>query len=197
MSEITLIDFIYEFYNYCCLRDSNNCIKLLEQTKYEYINVRLKNKETPIISALWHGLNDVAQLLYDHKCDLTLVDKYGFDVLMCACTGNYNFVKMLLENYKYIDINAKNLDGRTGLYYALSRDKPDIAILLVAYDVNTDLNWNEIKDIDRYDYFKKIVHKNYRDRIVDEIDNPLSVIHRSFQTTYAIQLIDIICGFII
>ncbi|AYV79251.1 MAG: hypothetical protein Faunusvirus6_29 [Faunusvirus sp.] len=188
-------DFTDAFYNYCCEYSSNKCIELLEQTKYKYIDVKLEHNETPILSALWRCLDNVAQLLYDHGCDLTVVDGYGFTVLMCASRGNYNFVRTLLENHKNIDVNATSLVRKTALDMALIRSEMDIAILLTKYGADIYNNHNINKDV--HDKFRKNVHIIFKKHIIAEIDDPQSVIYRSFQTTYAIGLVDIICDFII
>jgi ankyrin repeat protein len=188
--------FAEEFAYNCRYESSLGCIKLLEATQYKYINVVLEYDETPILAALWADLPRVAKLLYDNKCDLTVVDRFGFNVLISASRSNYKFVKILLENKKIIDINAKNTKNQSALDIALYYDKLDIALLLAKYGI--DINYNiSIINTPACIQFKRIMYNKYKKLVIAEIDDPLSVIYRSFRTTYAVQLVNMICDFII
>ncbi|AYV79252.1 MAG: hypothetical protein Faunusvirus6_30 [Faunusvirus sp.] len=191
-----VVYFATEFRDSCLYANSERCIDLLNDTQHKYINVKLLHNETPILAALWYNLPDVAQILYDHGCDLTAIDQYGYNVLMSASRYNHEFIKILLENHKNIDINAKNCDNMSALAIAIYYDNLESAILLANYGADTDCQPYAGR-INTYIQFRKIMHDSYKKLIIEEIDDPQSIIYRSFQTTYAIGLVDIICDFII
>jgi ankyrin repeat protein len=188
--------FARDFAYYCKYERSVQCIELLEKTEYKYIDCKLEYDETPILTTLWCGLPDVAQLLYNHKCDLSAVDKYGFNVMMSASRCNNKFIKILLENHKNIDINAKNWKNKSALSIALYYDNVNGAILLANYGADID-SYLSIENTNTFIRFRKIMYDSYKKLVIAEIDNAQSIIYRSFQTTYAIELVNIICDFII
>lgn len=69
------------------------------------VNIRLKDKQTPLMLAVVQKNFGMAQLLIKNKADVNAVDKYFETALMKAVrTGNLEMVKLLVENGA--DINA-------------------------------------------------------------------------------------------
>ncbi|XP_046555881.1 uncharacterized protein LOC124265130 isoform X2 [Haliotis rubra] len=83
------------------------------------INTRGDYSGTPVMAAAVRGHRDVVEFLVGRGADVSLVNRYGSNVLHYACwgVGDLEIVKLIVS-LNVLDINAMNNYGSTAVYYA-------------------------------------------------------------------------------
>jgi ankyrin repeat protein len=98
-------------------------------------DIEAKDREgwTPLHWAAQRGHIEVVRLLCDHGADIEAVNFYGRRPLpMAAMSGQISIVKELFEA-RNAEINARDDDGRTALWYARVNGYADVADYLVSH----------------------------------------------------------------
>jgi hypothetical protein len=82
------------------------------------VNVKNNGGSTPLHSAAIFGHVDILHLLVENGADLEAQDVDGRRALhRAACNGRLSFIQELISRY-HVDINARNNDGKTALWWA-------------------------------------------------------------------------------
>ncbi|XP_067653722.1 poly [ADP-ribose] polymerase tankyrase-1-like [Haliotis asinina] len=93
---------------------------------------------TPVMMAAGKGRRDVVEFLVGRGADVSLVSKYGNNVLHWACNGgDLDTVKLILD-LNVVDVNARNNDGETAADKARGRRYQRVLDLLVSHASTTD-----------------------------------------------------------
>ncbi|XP_046560106.1 ankyrin repeat domain-containing protein 1-like isoform X4 [Haliotis rubra] len=74
--------------------------------------------KTPVMAAALSGHSDVVEFLVGRGADVSLVDSNGNNVLHVACLGGDLETVKLIVSRNLVDVNARNKDGRTAVYWA-------------------------------------------------------------------------------
>ncbi|XP_046550121.1 E3 ubiquitin-protein ligase MIB2-like [Haliotis rubra] len=82
------------------------------------INTRGGDSKTPVMRAAVNGHRDVVEFLVGRGADVSLVDRDGDNVLHLACYGGDLETVELIVSLNVVDINARNNNGWTAVYYA-------------------------------------------------------------------------------
>ncbi|MBN2348130.1 MAG: ankyrin repeat domain-containing protein [Bacteroidales bacterium] len=112
--------------------------------KYDVdVNEQLKNDETALTLASYHGQTAMAQYLIDNGADIHKKNKWNNSALSNATMqGHDDIVWMLLKNGA--DVNEKGNSGYTGLHQAIRKDHPTTVAILIkkGADVNIKDDYN-------------------------------------------------------
>jgi hypothetical protein len=96
-------------------------VRLLLQNGAE-VNVRNNRGNTPLHSAAYQGHIDILHLLVENGANLEAQSDDGWRALHCAAyNGHLPFIQELKSRY-HVDINARNNNGITALFYARMYD---------------------------------------------------------------------------
>ncbi|XP_067685531.1 serine/threonine-protein phosphatase 6 regulatory ankyrin repeat subunit A-like [Haliotis asinina] len=95
------------------------------------INGKDHTETTPVLLAAYHGEIKVFDILVENGADLTAVDKYGDNILHCACHGGSVEItnRILMQNI--VDINSKGDGGMTPVLMAASEGEKEVFDFLV------------------------------------------------------------------
>ena len=92
---------------------------------------------TPLMTASFHGRDEIVELLIKHDADVNALDMGGNSALHWAAFGGYaGCARQLIQNHARID--ARNNFGWTPLIQATARNHLDIVALLIDSGVNLD-----------------------------------------------------------
>jgi hypothetical protein len=106
--------------------------RLLLQNGAE-VNARSHGDYTPLHCASFHGHVDILHLLVENGADLEAQNNDGYRVLhLAASYGHLPFIQELISRY-HVDINARNIDGRTALRVTRAENHPEIITFLQSY----------------------------------------------------------------
>ncbi|XP_071108542.1 ankyrin repeat domain-containing protein 65-like [Haliotis cracherodii] len=94
------------------------------------INSRGWRSLTPVMRAAWEGHGDVVELLVSKRADVSLVDKYGDNILHLACFGGDMETVEFVLSLNVVDIDAKNNLGETAADVARDWGHQPVADLL-------------------------------------------------------------------
>ncbi|AYV79201.1 MAG: hypothetical protein Faunusvirus5_10 [Faunusvirus sp.] len=150
---------------------------------------------TALIYACKDGLTYIVKKLIHAKCNMNLRGNYGWTALMHACYNNRSDIaKYLLSNG--CDATLQNRNGYTAMYYAY--DLTDVIINMI----NLGVDFVNFINGDTYDNKNVMVRNHifniYKKQITAVIDNDeTNAIQMCFKKIYAIELVDIICEFIL
>ncbi|XP_071085033.1 serine/threonine-protein phosphatase 6 regulatory ankyrin repeat subunit A-like [Haliotis cracherodii] len=104
---------------------------------------------TPVMVAAMKGQTEVFDELVRNRCDLSVVDDLGDNILHAACySDNVSIVRDILSR-KLVDINSKDYDGNTPLMVAAQKGNKKVFDLLVS---------NECDEFDVSDSGGNILH---------------------------------------
>ena len=114
---------------------------LLEHCNSEENGLNTKDEEgwTPFNEACFHGHKDIVKLLLEHldpNIDLNARNNGddGWTPFMWACwNGHKDVVKLLLDQYKRIELNARDNDGGTAFMLACYKGHKNVVQLLLDY----------------------------------------------------------------
>ena len=94
--------------------------------------VRPKNAESPLISAVRIGSLAKTRVLLEHGADINAIARYPYlgktSLMIAVADGKLKIAKLLVE--KGADLNLRGEDGRTALSLAIWRQHPQIAKML-------------------------------------------------------------------
>eukprot|EP00953_Heterococcus_sp_UTEX-ZZ885_P037180 19119-Heterococcus_DN1.PRE.2 len=102
-------------------------------------NTASHNAVTPARMAAEAGNTEAVQTLLEHGASATVVDSHGDNLLIVAVRqGHTDVVQLLLSSdssndQQALDVNAVNVDGRTALHIAASKDRTAAAALLLQH----------------------------------------------------------------
>jgi ankyrin repeat protein len=99
------------------------------------VHIEAKNSydDTPLNWAARFGRLEIVRLLCDHGADVEARNKWGMRPLhVAAYFSHISVVKVLIE-VKNAEINARNVNGETALFWARVKDYDDIAAYLVSH----------------------------------------------------------------
>ncbi|AYV79654.1 MAG: hypothetical protein Faunusvirus33_8 [Faunusvirus sp.] len=147
------------------------------------VNLQNRHGNTAIAIAIYNRHEDIAIMMIKSKCDIELVNETKNTPIMLAF--EYGMTKLaaqlidsgcVLNGLQLTKINADSIDDYV-IHKLIDRD----------FDVSA------ISTIPRFNTY---IHNRYKTAIVDTINDTTSIIGTSFKTTYAIQLVDVICSYI-
>ncbi|XP_067653771.1 inversin-like [Haliotis asinina] len=99
--------------HFACRGGDLETVKLILSMNVVDINSRGGYSWTPVMEAAWRGYRDVVEFLVGRGADVSLVDKWGDNVLHLACiSGDLETVKLMVS-MNVVDINVRNNDGNT------------------------------------------------------------------------------------
>ncbi|AYV79592.1 MAG: hypothetical protein Faunusvirus25_10 [Faunusvirus sp.] len=190
------------------------CVRRLNRTAMALIdqNCDLTHQNawgtTALMFASCHELNDVVIHIIDKLMNTeTRNSAYGTSEMMYLCNSKdvENVIKMIDRGY---DIYYKNDMKGSLLTRAIIRKVEKVAMKLIDIDTNFidefNISYHNLeltKDAFYYDIIKYCACK--RDTIKREIiatmddASPANALYQSFHTTYAVELVDVICDYII
>ncbi|XP_046576421.1 early endosome antigen 1-like isoform X2 [Haliotis rubra] len=87
---------------------------------------------TPVMMAAVRGHRDVVEFLVGRGADVSLVDRYGYNVLHWASLGGDLEIVKLIVSRNVLDINARDNYGHTAVYWARRRGHPRVVEFLVS-----------------------------------------------------------------
>ncbi|AYV79421.1 MAG: hypothetical protein Faunusvirus13_14 [Faunusvirus sp.] len=163
---------------------------------------------TAIMYACCNDLNDIVTYIIDKSTTImTRSTDQGVSEIMylCMCDDENNVMKMMDHGY---DIYHKSHRNESLFTVAIKRNSKQIVKKLIDIDTdfieqfNTLYHTHDRKKGDFYnDIAKYCVGKRnaYKHEIIATMNDASStnMLYRSFHTTYAVQLVDIICDFLI
>ncbi|XP_071085594.1 serine/threonine-protein phosphatase 6 regulatory ankyrin repeat subunit A-like [Haliotis cracherodii] len=115
-----------------CCSDSVYIVRYLLSNKIVDIERRGEDGKTPVMVAAMKGQTEVFHVLIRNRCDLSVVDDLGDNILHAACySDNVSIVKDILSR-KVVDINSKDCDGYTPLMLAAQEGNKKVFDLLVS-----------------------------------------------------------------
>ncbi len=104
-------------------------------------NKKMINYGTPIFLAAYHGRDDDFKSLIQHGADLSTAAQdnlFKMTPLYAAVLRGHNHMIQLLLDHG-MDINERNIDGRTALFLAVKGNKLETAKILLAKCANPDI----------------------------------------------------------
>ncbi|XP_046582741.1 fibronectin type 3 and ankyrin repeat domains protein 1-like isoform X3 [Haliotis rubra] len=103
---------------YACIGGDLETVKLIVSWNVLDINSRGDYSRTPVMKAARNGHSDVVEFLVGRGADVSLVDRFGDNVLHSACIGGDLETVKLIVSHKVVDVNARNNNGETAVYLA-------------------------------------------------------------------------------
>ena len=102
------------------------------------INVNLSKYEngySPFLMACdYTCYESFCLLIRDARVDVNLCNKYGYSPFICVCLReDIRFVEVLLCFGRYVDVNKKNVYGRTALDFAKQYEREKVVSLIEEY----------------------------------------------------------------
>lgn len=98
-----------------------------------------KSGYTPLTIACYNESIDVVKLLLKNNADVNHQDKMGNTALMGACFRGYETIAQLLVNSKSINLNTRNFNGASALFFASTFNRVSIVKLLLKKNVDKDI----------------------------------------------------------
>lgn len=119
-----------------CIFGHADIVELLLKDSRVNINEGDKYERTAFSYACESGQVDIVKLmLADDKIDVNKANNRGWTPLMKACgNGNIEIVQYILASGKEVNINAKNMVGKTAANLAKKANKSSIGKLLETYE---------------------------------------------------------------
>lgn len=128
-------------------------------------------------------MNETIKFLLEHKFDITEVlndDIYNMNLFLYAVENdNIEFVKYILSKDKTL-INSKSLDGKSGLYIAVSLNKYEMVELLINNNIDVSIKFNNISPlcialefntyIDKEEYYLDIFYHGDPSKLFKKIE---------------------------
>ncbi|XP_067653868.1 inversin-like [Haliotis asinina] len=99
--------------HFACAGGDLETVKLILSMNVVNINSRGWKNKTPVMWAAGSGHRDVVEFLVGGGADVSLVDRWGNNVLLWACIGGDLETVKLIMSMNVVDINARNNDGKT------------------------------------------------------------------------------------
>ncbi|XP_046332160.2 ankyrin-1-like [Haliotis rufescens] len=129
------------------------------------INSKEKSWKTPLMKAVYHGHRDVFEFLVSKGANMSLVNKFGDNILHVAShEGHVKMVKHILS-HDLVNINSRGTLGRTALMSAAYYGRRKVFDLLASKDAR-------ISSVD--DYGDNILHLATYGRHVEMVKHILS-----------------------
>ncbi|XP_065840990.1 serine/threonine-protein phosphatase 6 regulatory ankyrin repeat subunit B-like isoform X2 [Oscarella lobularis] len=128
-----------------CARGDKSLVRLIVSKGCD-VNARSRYKETALYYAATMGHGLIAKyLISECEANVNCEDHWGKTILMAACArGDESLVRSIVS--KGFDVNARDEDKRTALYYATTYGRLQIAAYLIRVggaDVNERLKWGK------------------------------------------------------
>ncbi|AYV79431.1 MAG: hypothetical protein Faunusvirus13_24 [Faunusvirus sp.] len=166
------------------------------------------NGWSAIIYATWYRLENIAEYIIDKVTDITTRSTvFGLSEMMyiLRCGHIKNVIKMINRGY---NIYHKNNINNSIFTDAIDFRSNQVVKKLIDIDTNFIDEFNTIyhnpelkRDEFYYDITKYCADKRdgYKHKIIATMNDasPANALYQSFHTTYAVQLVDIICDFIL
>jgi hypothetical protein len=97
------------------------------------VNAKENDGYTPLHYAAFQGHVDILHLLVENGADLEAQNKYGMRALQLAVlNGHLPFIQELISRY-HVDINARDNDQRTALWWDRARNHSTVITFLQSY----------------------------------------------------------------
>ncbi|AYV79806.1 MAG: hypothetical protein Faunusvirus55_4 [Faunusvirus sp.] len=170
--------------------------------------------QTALSYALLHGQRNIAAHIIDN-----LQDTATRNITM---HGHYVSELMMLCNYDDTNNVIKMIDKGHDIYYETDSDKLYYkSLFTIALVMHNEVIAKKLIDIDtdfiiKFKYYNNVLtisqkmrnkimkycadkYDAYKHKIIDTMNSasPTNALYQSFHTTYAVQLVDIICDFIL
>ncbi|XP_067652983.1 uncharacterized protein [Haliotis asinina] len=127
-----------DFYDASMRGDLERVKRILAEGDVD-INYRGQNSRTPVMEAAWKGHRDVVEFLVGRGADVSLVDRYGDNVLHFACRdGDLETVKLIVS-MNVVDINSRGWNSMTPVMRAAWRGHRDVVKFLVGRGADVSL----------------------------------------------------------
>ncbi|XP_071085592.1 putative ankyrin repeat protein RF_0381 [Haliotis cracherodii] len=117
-----------------CEGGNMDIVKYVVSREPNLINRTRTDGRTALMWAAWHGKTTVFEYLLARKATLSLADNDGDTILHYACYGGHTDIVKYIIDDTTIDINTRNVHGRTALMEAATYGHKDVFYLLVGKD---------------------------------------------------------------
>ncbi|XP_048255111.1 ankyrin repeat, PH and SEC7 domain containing protein secG-like [Haliotis rufescens] len=114
--------------HHACVGADEETVKYFISQDIVDINCRGYHGRTPVMNAAEAGSVEVVKLLVSEGADLSLVDTEGSTILHGVCRRGHSEVASYILTQNRIDINARDMAGRTPLDLAKSKDMHDLLV---------------------------------------------------------------------
>ncbi|XP_071090923.1 ankyrin repeat domain-containing protein 39-like [Haliotis cracherodii] len=111
-----------------CIGADEETVKYFISQDIVDINCRGYRGRTPVMVAAEMGSVEVVKLLVSEGADLSLVDTEGCTILHRVCRRGHAEVASYVLTQNRIDINARDMAGRTALDWAKGKDMHDLLV---------------------------------------------------------------------
>lgn len=109
-------------------------------------NIKCQSREegTPLIYAIYFGMNNIVGYLLNNHASVEIVDKNGWSPLMYAAALRPSCLDLLFQFNAKETINFKNKDGNTAMHILLySRDAPEEVKYLIQNGADVTIKNND------------------------------------------------------
>ena len=103
------------------------------------ISIVDKSGYTPLTIACYNESIEVVKLLLENNADVNYQDKMGNTALMGACFRGYETIARLLVNSKSANLNIRNYNGASALFFASTFNRISIVKLLLEKNVDKNI----------------------------------------------------------
>ncbi|AYV79410.1 MAG: hypothetical protein Faunusvirus13_3 [Faunusvirus sp.] len=192
---------------FVCMRNLSHVAMALIDRKCDLTHQNVSGFTAMMYASSYGSGNVVAYIIDKSTNIMTLNTLYGVSEMMFICNNEdvENVIKMIDRGY---DIYYKNNNNESLLTSAIYHELDKVVMKLIDIDTNfidefkTLYNKPKLKK-DAF-YYKIIIYcidkrDSYKKIIIDMMNDasPTNALYQSFRNTYAIQLVDVICDFII
>ena len=107
------------------------------------LNVKNRKNETPVVTATIHGNADIADLLTESNCDLTIQHEEGTPQIIFYTMSNNPFIVTRLLDHFRVYIDEPDVNGFTALMAASYADNAMLVRLLLSRGANINCSNHE------------------------------------------------------
>ncbi|AYV79501.1 MAG: hypothetical protein Faunusvirus18_6 [Faunusvirus sp.] len=186
---------------FACRYDRISIVKDIIKTGHIDINTRGEYGQTPLSIMCIDNCLDIITEFLNNGANVNCVNIYGDTPLMYAVKryGNEGTIIELIRRGADVNILNKSKSSALSLLASFAQYNGDKYILLLieagAHFVDHIDNIRKCK----YTNVLNCIANKYKTAVIDTIDDMSSdnALYCSFRTTYAVGLVDIICGYVV
>ncbi|XP_067670081.1 ankyrin repeat domain-containing protein 50-like [Haliotis asinina] len=114
-----------------CIGGSVNIVEYVISNEPNLINRKRHDGRTSLMWAAWHGKEAIFRYLLNHGADYMLMDNDMDSVLHYACHGGHTGIVQTILAQPEIDINSRDIYGRTAVMAAVEQGHKQVLDILV------------------------------------------------------------------